>query len=161
MTTKELLNKSIENLKNGENLDAQKNIENAFNADVDDSFEDLCLSLYNNLLIDDEVIAKKFKTLYFKQLPNDDTNEKSNIIINNNNNNNNNVQYTDPNRKVCKKSKSLLLCALGFIGLAGFHKFYEGKAGMGILYLFTGGLFFIGTVLDFISLLGKNDTYYV
>ncbi|MFR9048827.1 MAG: TM2 domain-containing protein [[Clostridium] leptum] len=32
--------------------------------------------------------------------------------------------------------------------LWGGHKFYEGKAGTGILYLFTGGLFSIGWIID-------------
>ncbi|EDO59579.1 hypothetical protein CLOLEP_03629 [[Clostridium] leptum DSM 753] len=30
----------------------------------------------------------------------------------------------------------------------GGHKFYEGKAGTGILYLFTGVLFSIGWIID-------------
>ncbi|MFR6319644.1 MAG: NINE protein [[Clostridium] leptum] len=30
----------------------------------------------------------------------------------------------------------------------GGHKFYEGKAGTGILYLFTGDLFSIGWIID-------------
>ena len=41
------------------------------------------------------------------------------------------------------------------------HKFYEGKADMGILYLFTGGLFCIGAFIDFLSLLAKPNPYYV
>lgn len=54
---------------------------------------------------------------------------------------------------------ALLLCI--FFGYLGAHKFYEGKAGMGILYLFTCGLFFIGIIIDIIALLGKPNTYYV
>lgn len=41
------------------------------------------------------------------------------------------------------------------------HKFYEGKFGTGILYLLTGGLFFMGCAIDAINLLGKPTTYYV
>lgn len=160
MNTKEFLTMSIENLKKEENLEAQENVKKAKESDVDDSFEDLCLNYYNNLLIEDDIIAKKFKNIYTKQLGEKNEKENPNIIINNNNNNNTNMQYTDPNRKVCKKSTALILCALGFVGLAGIHKFYEGKIGMGILYLFTGGFFFIGTILDFIALLGKPNTYY-
>ena len=52
---------------------------------------------------------------------------------------------------------SLLLCIFTLCG----HKFYEGKAGMGILYLFTGGLFGIGWIVDIISLLLKPNPYYV
>ena len=59
------------------------------------------------------------------------------------------------------KKKAIILCCLGFVGISGIHKFYEGKIGMGILYLLTFGLFFIGTVVDLIVLMGKPSTYYV
>ena len=48
-----------------------------------------------------------------------------------------------------------------FLGGIGAHKFYEGKTGMGILYLFTMGLFFIGWLVDLITLLFKPNPYYV
>lgn len=48
-----------------------------------------------------------------------------------------------------------------FLGGIGAHKFYEGKIGMGILYLFTMGLFFIGWLVDLIALLFKPNPYYV
>lgn len=48
-----------------------------------------------------------------------------------------------------------------FLGVFGVHKFYEGKVGMGFLYLFTFGLFFIGWIVDLISILGKPNPYYV
>ncbi len=35
-----------------------------------------------------------------------------------------------------------------FIGIFGAHRFYLGHAGMGILYLFTFGLFGIGWIID-------------
>ena len=41
-----------------------------------------------------------------------------------------------------------LLCL--FVGVFGVHYFYVGKIGMGILYLFTGGLFGIGWLVDII-----------
>ena len=56
-------------------------------------------------------------------------------------------------------SGSLLLCF--FLGFVGGHKFYEGKVGMGILYLFTAGLCGIGVLIDFITLLFKPNPYYV
>lgn len=37
-------------------------------------------------------------------------------------------------------------------GYLGIHKFLEGKVGLGILYLFTGGLFGIGYIVDCITL---------
>ena len=52
---------------------------------------------------------------------------------------------------------SLAQCIFTICG----HKFYEGKIGMGIIYLFTGGLFGIGWIIDIISLLGKPNPYYV
>lgn len=46
------------------------------------------------------------------------------------------------------KTTALLLCI--FLGAFGAHKFYVGKLGIGLLYLFTGGLFGIGWVIDII-----------
>jgi hypothetical protein len=57
------------------------------------------------------------------------------------------------------KIVALLLCF--FLGFLGVHKFYEGKVGMGVLYLFTMGLFGIGVLVDFIVLLFKPSIYYV
>ena len=47
----------------------------------------------------------------------------------------------------------LLLCF--FLGFFGAHKFYRKKIGMGILYLFTYGLFGIGYLVDLITLFVK------
>jgi restriction system protein len=49
-----------------------------------------------------------------------------------------------------KKGTALLLCCLGFLGLGGFHYFYVGRIGKGLLYLCTAGLFFIGTIIDLV-----------
>lgn len=54
---------------------------------------------------------------------------------------------------------AVLLCL--FLGHLGGHKFYEGKIGMGVLYLFTGGLFFVGAFIDLIILLTKPNPYFV
>ena len=45
----------------------------------------------------------------------------------------------------------LLCCLLGLVFLAGLHRFIMGQIGMGILYLFTGGLCLIGTIVDAIN----------
>lgn len=46
-----------------------------------------------------------------------------------------------------------------FLGVIGAHKFYEGRIGKGILYLFTGGLFGIGWLVDLLVLLTKPTEY--
>lgn len=47
------------------------------------------------------------------------------------------------------------LCLCLFLGWAGAHKFYAGKMGMGILYLFTLGLFGFGWIIDTIKCIIK------
>ena len=49
-----------------------------------------------------------------------------------------------------KKTTSLILCVL--LGWAGFHYFYVGRYGKGILYLCTFGLFCIGWIIDIIKI---------
>jgi TM2 domain-containing membrane protein YozV len=44
-----------------------------------------------------------------------------------------------------------LLSALGFIFTPGLQRFYVGEWALGILYMFTCGLFFIGTIVDLIQ----------
>lgn len=45
----------------------------------------------------------------------------------------------------------LLLCLLGLVLVAGIHRFVLGQTGMGILYFFTAGLCWIGTIVDAIN----------
>jgi len=49
-----------------------------------------------------------------------------------------------------QNSKSLLATYLLWFlfGFIGIHKFYVRKTGMGVLYIFTGGLFVIGWLID-------------
>jgi TM2 domain-containing membrane protein YozV len=42
----------------------------------------------------------------------------------------------------------LICCLIGLIGPAGIHRFLLNHVGMGILYLFTIGLCWIGTIID-------------
>ncbi len=45
----------------------------------------------------------------------------------------------------------LLLTLIGFLGVNGVHRFILDQVGMGILYIFTGGLCLIGTIVDLIN----------
>lgn len=87
--------------------------------------------------------------------------EQPSIVINNANTNSNvntnvNGGYGGRARN---KWVAFFLCL--FLGFVGAHKFYEGKGGMGLLYIFTAGLFGIGWFVDLINLLLKPNPYYV
>tara|TARA_R110002124_G_scaffold252177_4_gene417439 strand:- start:2333 stop:2674 length:342 start_codon:yes stop_codon:yes gene_type:complete len=45
----------------------------------------------------------------------------------------------------------LILTLLGFLGLAGVHRFILNQIGMGILYFFTAGLCLIGIIVDLVN----------
>lgn len=88
--------------------------------------------------------------------------EQPNIVINNANTNTNmNTNVNPAMFGVREKNKwvAFLLCL--FLGYIGAHKFYEGKIGMGILYLFTMGFLGFGVLIDCIVLLCKPNPYYV
>ena len=51
----------------------------------------------------------------------------------------------------------LLLTLVGFLGVSGVQRFVLDQIGMGLLYLFTGGLCFIGTIVDLVN--HKNLTF--
>ena len=87
-----------------------------------------------------------------------------NIVINNTSSNVNSNVNTNKNNvggfgKPKNKWVAFLLCL--FLGFFGAHKFYEGKTGKGILYLFTLGLFGVGVIIDLVVLLAKPNPYYV
>ena len=82
-----------------------------------------------------------------------------NIVINNANQNTNTVTVNGSAARQRSKWVALLLCI--FLGVIGAHKFYEGKTGMGVLYLLTVGVFGLGVLIDFIALLFKPNPYYV
>ena len=44
-----------------------------------------------------------------------------------------------------------LLILLGFIGIAGMHRFRLGKSVTGLLFLFTLGFVFVGTLFDLLT----------
>lgn len=45
----------------------------------------------------------------------------------------------------------LIFTLLGFVGFAGIQRFVLGQIGMGILYFFTAGLCFVGTIVDLVK----------
>lgn len=45
-----------------------------------------------------------------------------------------------------------LLWLISGFGALGFHRFYLGKIGTGLLFIFTGGLFGVGSLYDLITL---------
>lgn len=53
-----------------------------------------------------------------------------------------------PSKK--NKTVALILAIIG--GAYGIHRFYCGKVGSGLLYMFTGGLFFVGWISDIIKI---------
>jgi TM2 domain-containing membrane protein YozV len=55
------------------------------------------------------------------------------------------------NGKRRKADQVLLGCVLGFVGVSGIQRFMVGQNGMGLLYLFTCGLCFIGTIVDTVN----------
>lgn len=86
--------------------------------------------------------------------------EQPQVVINNANTNTNmNKNIGAVSDRPKNKWVAIILCA--FLGFLGAHKFYEGKTGMGILYLFTCGLFGVGIIIDFIALLFKPNPYYI
>ncbi|MDB9536392.1 TM2 domain-containing protein [Dolichospermum planctonicum CS-1226] len=54
---------------------------------------------------------------------------------------------------------SYLLCGAGFFGIGGLHRLYNGKIGTGLLWLCTGGLFYIGQVVDLLIIPNMVDEY--
>ncbi|WDI35121.1 TM2 domain-containing protein [Entomospira entomophila] len=59
--------------------------------------------------------------------------------------------------KTHNKHIALIFCIIGLLGISGLHHFYTGRFGMGIIYLLTGGLFLVGTIVDIVLIL--NGTY--
>lgn len=85
------------------------------------------------------------------------TPQQPNIVINNVVQQSNVQPVAVAAGKMCKKKIALPMAILG--GWLGLHKFYEGKVGMGILYMFTLGLWCIGWLIDIIVIATKPSEY--
>ena len=62
------------------------------------------------------------------------------------------MQFANAYRVRRKDPQTILLLTLvGFLGISGIQRFIVDQIGMGILYLLTGGICLIGTIVDLIN----------
>ncbi|MBQ8979606.1 MAG: TM2 domain-containing protein [Oscillospiraceae bacterium] len=83
---------------------------------------------------------------------------RTNININFNQNNNQNMYVP-----AGAKNKWVTFFLTLFLGWIGVHRFYEGKIGSGLLWMFTLGLggfgYFVDLIINFVRLFSKGDYY--
>lgn len=96
-----------------------------------------------------------------EQLQGANPSQQPQIVINNANNNTNTNTAVAGVPMGKKKSKWVCLALWAFLGIFGGHKFYDGKIGSGLLYMFTAGFFLIGWFIDLFSILNRPNPYYV
>jgi len=53
----------------------------------------------------------------------------------------------------------MIFSIVGLVAIPGLQRFYLGQIGMGILYLFTAGLCFIGSIMDLVNYKAKAFEY--
>lgn len=62
------------------------------------------------------------------------------------------VQFANVYRSRRRDPQIILLTTLlGFVVIAGVQRFLLNQIGMGLIYLFTGGLCLIGTIVDLVN----------
>lgn len=59
---------------------------------------------------------------------------------------------------ISSKSKGVAIVLCIFLGLLGVHRFYVGKVGTGIIWLFTSGCFVVGWIYDLVMICNNNFT---
>ena len=57
------------------------------------------------------------------------------------------------------KGMAYLLWFISIFRWLGFQHFYLGKIGKGIIWIFTGGVFGVGSLIDLFTLGGSVDNY--
>lgn len=70
----------------------------------------------------------------------------------------NQMPYGATNVSRKSKTTALILAIIGLFGLSGLHRFYAGKGISGLIYLFTWGLFGIGTIYDIYKIASNTFT---
>lgn len=93
----------------------------------------------NNFLLSYLPNASTEEIMFISQLIGDLDEEEANNFIN---------VYKSKRRE---EQVVLLTTILGFFVAGGIQRFYLGQIGMGILYLLTFGLCFIGTIVDVVN----------
>jgi TM2 domain-containing membrane protein YozV len=68
--------------------------------------------------------------------------------------------FDSKNNEIMKSKRiAYLLWLISIFGWLGFHRFYLGKIGTGILWIITGGVLGIGSLIDLFTLGGQVDQY--
>lgn len=64
----------------------------------------------------------------------------------------------DYNASKYSRTLALIFACIGFVAIGGIHRFYVGKIGTGVIWLLTGGLFGLGTLIDVICIASGTFT---
>jgi TM2 domain-containing membrane protein YozV len=61
-------------------------------------------------------------------------------------------QFAAAYRQVRKNPETVrLMAVIGIVAIPGLHRFWLGQVGIGVLYLLTGGLLWLGTIVDIVK----------
>ena len=107
---------------------------------VENVFRSILVAILSSILLN--IVLKRTNTSVIQHSP--DVNTQNNETL---------VASDSRTNIYSEKSKvtTALLCF--FLGEFGIHRFYTGKIGTGLLWLFTAGLFGIGWFIDFLTIL--------